>query len=556
MTRARFRWWWAALAALAVVGVLSGCVRIPDAGGVSTVAIPDQGDSEALLPVPEGPTAGATQRDILIGFLRAGRGPQNSYAVAAEYLTDAFAAEWRPNAGVLVSNSAVVPIETESGLQVSLEVTAEVDSSGRYDRAGAGTSRQLAFEFEQEDGEWRISAAPDGTVLSATFFELLFEPVELYYFSPDFRFLVPELRWFLVSRTIANRIVDELIAGQAPLLEAGALLTAVPNGLERIESVEIESGTATVTLSSDILAVSSATQWRILEQLTASLGSLSDVHSAAVVSGGFPADISEVGGTADRFLQVDPIPVGMLAGAFGSIGESEVRPLDEVGTAIDSLRAEAASVSRDRTTVAVLTPEGVSRVTSEGAELVAAGTDLIAPTIDPWGYIWTGPEDQLEQLFVVSPSGAALPIGIGVEGRVISVAVSRDGTRVVFAVATDDGSRVVAAGIVRDAQGAPIAIVESTLLSVGAGELLDLAWVDGTTVALLTRTAQSTNVSTATLGGRITSLGSVADGVQIVGGNGVEGIRVRDSGGTVFRPSGDSSWLDTGLRASFLAIQQ
>ena len=556
MSGVRSRWWWRALVALAVVGVLAGCVRIPDSSGVSTVAIPDEGESEELLPVPEGPAAGATQREILVGFLRAGRGPQNSYAVAAEYLTDDFAAEWRPNEGVLVSSSAVVPTDTASGLQVSLEVTAEVDSAGRYDLAGAGSSRQLAFEFEQVDGEWRISAAPDGTVLSPTFFELLFEPVELYYFSPDFRFLVPELRWFLVSRTIANRIVDELIAGQSSLLESGAVLTAVPNGLERIESVEIDSGTATVTLSSDILAVSSATQWRILQQLTASLGSLSDVHSAAVVSGGFPAEISEVGGSADRFLQVDPIPVGMLAGAFGSIGESEVRPLDEIGTAIDELGATAASVSRDRSTVAVLTAEGVSRVTADGVELVVPGTGFIAPTVDPWGYIWTGPATQLERLFVISPSGASLPIGIGIEGRVIGVEVSRDGTRAVFAVATDDGSRLVVAGIVRDAEGAPIAIVESTLVSIGSGELLDLSWVDGTTIALLSRAGTTTTVSTATLGGRLTNLGSLENGEQVVGGNGVEGIRVLDADGIVYRPSGDSSWLDTGLRASFLATQQ
>ena len=108
----------------------------------------------------------------------------------------------------------------------------------------------------------------------------------------------------------------------------------------------------------------------------------------------------------------------------------------------------------------------------------------------------------------------------------------------------------------RDASGAPIAIVESTLVSIGAGELLDVSWVDGTTIALLLRSGQSTTVSTATLGGRLESLGALENGEQIVGGNGVEGIRVLDSDGVVHRPSGDSSWLDTGLRASFLATQQ
>lgn len=544
-------------AVIAVALLLVGCIRIPGAGDVATVAIAVDDDRDQLLPVPEGPVAGATPREIVIGFLRAGRGPQNGYAVASQYLTSDFASAWRPATGVVVSSTSINPVDREDGsLVVSLEVEGELDSGGRYADGAPRSTRDLAFELALEQGEWRISAAPDGTVLTPSFFDRLFEPVELYFYSPDFRFLVPERRWFLDTRSIANRIVDELLRADSTLLEANVLLTAFPSGTSRLESVQIDAGRASVTLSSELLAENRAAQWRILQQLAASVSSLSDVHSVSIVSGGLPVDISESGGTPERALEVDPIPIGMRDGVFGSLGVDEVRAIDGIGTRVDGIDALEASIARSRSAVAVLTAEGVVRVGPQGVTLVDAGTDRIAPSIDPWGYVWSAPRDHLEDLVAISPGGIPVSVGLGITGRVVAVEVARDGTRVLLALATGDGPRVVVAGIIRGADDAPVGLVESTLVATGPGDLLDATWVDGTTIALLTRSGTSTAVTLASLGGRVSSLGTVPGGVQIVGGNRTEGIRVRDADGAVYRPSGDSNWLDTGLRASFLATQQ
>ncbi len=45
--------------------------------------------------------------EIVAGFLAAGRDPRSSYQVAKEYLADDLRSQWKPNAGVLVSDSPI-----------------------------------------------------------------------------------------------------------------------------------------------------------------------------------------------------------------------------------------------------------------------------------------------------------------------------------------------------------------------------------------------------------------------------------------------------------------
>ena len=72
--------------ALLVGALLSGCIAIPTTGGVQTVPLDVDPDELTPIAQPESPVAGMTQAEILRGFLRAGRGPQNDYSVAREYL--------------------------------------------------------------------------------------------------------------------------------------------------------------------------------------------------------------------------------------------------------------------------------------------------------------------------------------------------------------------------------------------------------------------------------------------------------------------------------------
>jgi len=100
-------------------------------------------------------------------------------------------------------------------------------------------------------------------------------------------------------------------------------------------------------------------------------------------------------------------------------------------------------------------------------------------------------------------------------------------------------------------RGLAYALVAFLMLAYTAGYAFS-TW----TVAALTQSGDSAEVTTYDLGGLKQTLGSVAGGRSIVGGNGAAGIRVLSSSGDVYGPSGSFGWQDTGLNASFLASQQ
>jgi len=52
--------------------------------------------------LPAGPAEGATQREILDGFISAGTAPQNNFRIAPEFLTDDAALRWSPSKGTMV----------------------------------------------------------------------------------------------------------------------------------------------------------------------------------------------------------------------------------------------------------------------------------------------------------------------------------------------------------------------------------------------------------------------------------------------------------------------
>src|SRR5690606_28806237 len=119
-------------------------------------------DDETVIDLPEGPAPGATPEEIIEGFIRAGRGPQDRYSVAREYLTEGFAAEWNPTEQVRISSSSIRPEALdEGGYAVTMSVSAVIDGDGRYTQQSS--QQTLIFQVVLEDGEYRISSAPAGT---------------------------------------------------------------------------------------------------------------------------------------------------------------------------------------------------------------------------------------------------------------------------------------------------------------------------------------------------------------------------------------------------------
>jgi hypothetical protein len=543
---------------LAVVMVLAGCANIPTGGPVAKLPVDSGAVDAATVSLPDEPVKGATQQQILQGFIRAGRGPQLNYKVARDFLTDDFSSKWNPNAGVLVSSSPIVtaPVGTDT-LQIQVAVSAEVDATGRYTTYQTPQTKPLQFHFTKtKDGQWRISSAPDGTVLTPNRFASIFHAWNLYFFDPSFQYLVPDQRWFADSRSISTLIVKGLLAGPSDWLSGGVLLSAFPSGTDLTGTPTVSSGRITVDLTSQVSAESATGQRRMTQQLTQSLTGLNTVNSAAITVGGFPLSISD-GPVPDHDETVLPDPVGFEKGVFGSLVEGAVRPLSGVGTAIDKLAPTGATLARNGVDVAAVSAAGVSLVRGTGAAvLLDKRPNLVVPSIDPEGFVWSVPSDQPGAIIAFDTAGKPHPVAFTYDGTVVSMNLSRDGTRVLIALTTSSGPKLLVAGVIRDKDLVPTSLGPPIYPAIRSGAILGAAWVDSSSVVALSQDGSSTAVDVFALGGPTQSIGSLDNGVAIVGGNGAGGIRVIDSSGEVFSPSGSFGWQDTGLHASFLAAQQ
>lgn len=543
------------LTALATLALLAGCVAIPTSGDVQVQQVADEGAEEPDLFLAESPVPGQNPSEILQGFIRAGRSPQNNYDVAKQFLAGA---EWTGTERVLVTTSPIVPRQVDDDtLALDLTIVGEVDATGAY-TAVAAQQQTLTYDFTTVDGENRIARADAGTVLSVSNFATTFASYPLYFFDSSFENLVPDLRWFpaTTQRYLAQRIAGELVRGPAAWLGSGVLVSAFPEGASA--KTEYASPRIAVDLGADARSEPGLTQRRMIQQLQASLlGSLRTVTDVDVTSGGLALSPSAATTSPTVDYAVRDSAVGGLDGAFGTLGPEGVTALPAIGTSADPLDPVAASLSRARDAVAVLGAEGVSLVTGTADPiLLDRRPGLVAPSLDLHGFTWSVPADDPSGLVVTDAAGDSHPLPLPADGRVSALEVSRDGSRVLVALATAQGSRVLVLGVQRDGDFLPVAFGATPLeLVVGTG-VTDATWVDGTHVAVLRGEDDATLVDVLPLGGPTEPLGGVDDGVAIVGGNGVSGIRVLLADGTVSRPSDAGGWRDTGLVASFLATQQ
>ncbi len=106
--------------------------------------------------------------------MQAVQSPASGFAIAKEFMTKEFAAQWDPNAQVTIRRGASQITAVEGGdLDYAFTSEAWVDARGRYTET-LPSEQRLAYSFQQVDGEWRISAAPPGIVLTVNSFDAVF----------------------------------------------------------------------------------------------------------------------------------------------------------------------------------------------------------------------------------------------------------------------------------------------------------------------------------------------------------------------------------------------
>lgn len=552
----------AAASAVAVLlaCVLAACGGLPTTGPVNAgQPIPEQEGGGNVVFLPDGPSKDATPQQIVEGFVAAGSGPRTNWETAKEFLAPDFRTQWNPRAGVTVYQPGERSLDQTSASEFTLSVTpvATVDAVGELSTWSDAKEISLSFTVaQQDDGQWRITRAPDGIVLDRNRFGSVYGDYALQFFDPTWTYLVPDERWFprlYAATNIAEALID---GGPSPWL-AQSVTTAFVDGARLAQAaVPVRSDkVAAVTLEEGARALGSETLNRMQTQLAASLAT---------------AGIEEVDMLVDEqtlTAQAVPVrptriyarPLVRTPDAFGFLSGSSIERIPGLSDAIPPTDPTDVEVSADRTRAAVRDRAGRALLVESDGETTTLDTrpGLLAPTIDPSGYVWSVPSDAPSALMAYAPDATALPIAGAWPGasQITAQRVSRDGTRLVAVVREGDAYALWAAGIQRDRTGAPTGLGERRVLGQLAGPARALAWLGASTVAVVT-TADGEGVLTKQVVGGFGEVDRARPRIVAVAGSTQTGdIQLLDDSGELYGQRG-SNWQSLASSISVLAVQQ
>lgn len=538
------------LVSVFTVLALVGCSSIPTSSPVGHIE-DDSGDAGANnARIPDGPEPGDSPSDIVRGFLRAGAGTGNNFSVARSFLTEGEAQKWSPQESVSVLPNGtdldslnVGTTSDQKSMSLSAPVVGLVDSSGVYNSTKPGTQSTLEFSLRQENGEWRISSAPDGLLISQADFRTIFLNYSLQFFTSDYSYLVPDSRWFLRSSSTPTVLINELLSGPAPYL-SGAVITAIPDGAKLGDSnvVTIENGVAHVALGAQNPAPSDREKGLIRQQIATTLQVIPSISAVELSIGGqtIPSSLQP---RTDTSVQVDGPPVVLADDHLSRVSGTTVAKVENSPN-LKSAKASDPAVSLDDSLYVYLADDGeqLMRLKSDAVDAtpILKGTKLVRPSVDRFNTTWTGEAENKGELTAVGRDGKTFTVAADfLNGRrLVDIEVSRDGTRVaLLSRHKGEPDRVDVVGVPRDKAGNPSGHVSETPIEVGANfdEVKDVSWSGSTNlVALAAEEGETAQPFRIGVTGPAEQLGEVSGGSRIAGGADGRSILVTGSDGALY----------------------
>ncbi len=477
------------LLALVSVFALAGCASLPTGIDIETgpeLTSPDQ--QEIAFFSPSSPVPGATPSEIVNGFLAAGTGPQNDYAIAREFLTDTFATRWRPGEQTLIRSGAFDLIGQGDALQVaSLTVAAKVDEFGRYETT-VPTVNNLRFRLAKENGQWRITSAPNLTVVTLPVFAVVFSQFPIYFLDSTSTQLVPDLRWFPKRASIATQLAGALLNGPARWL-SDSVVSAIPAGTQlHVNAVLVQEGVAVVDLDANAIAADNRQRGLILAQLKTTLLQLPGVLDVVVSITGARQDIdvadiaalppaSSFALTAEGIVKLSGSEAGLLVGSDKVVAELGPRLL---------------ASGKSGEMLAVANATGVYRLTPNedgyDAAPISDGGGVVDLQIDIFGNTWIFRDNVDFSLEIVDQTGTTQQISFPFPRRIIGAAVSPEGGR--LALLSSDGiEKVSVFGIIRNQDGLPLRLASSFEVEASSNRPVSLTWSKPSVVRVLEKTS-------------------------------------------------------------------
>ncbi len=541
---------------VAALLALAGCGGLPETGPVIAGRSLGEVVNEPVRVAATGPRDGASQADIVRGFLRAGEDSDETHQTGKRFLAPQSVDLWRWSTQdvVVYDGDLSVRVVDAETVDVGAVAVARLGPDGRYIEQPAGTRVTLRLGLRKVGGEWRIDLPRDGfgLWLDSDQFDRTYTARMVYYVTPSGRDLVPDFRWFPNGPRLATTLARAQLEAVPAHLQ-GAVTTGVPVGTRlAVNAVPVVGGQAQVSLTSQALAADPDARTAMWAQLTASLSQVSSVSSVALAVDDTPLELptgvrsagsaSELGydtvsdrtfetalvRQGEKLVRIDP---RYLPDASVTSRRSDTKPQDgDLARLPDTWTRLVASADGKQVAAISTGRQLLSLWQADAPEVTvpAFATSLSRPTYDEQGYLWVGGADAkgVDHVYVLDPRVAAptpvvvpTPVPSTVAApwldgrRVISLAVAGDGARLLIVTTAEDGTdaRLDLSGIGRAPNGLPLRLSTPLRQAQPLTGLTDVVWLD-------------TTRSTYAVLGRLGATGVVRPWVGTIG-LGLDGIR-------------------------------
>jgi hypothetical protein len=492
---------------------LAGCSSVSDIGvsralsaQVPTSGPIEQGNQIAstdtnqfIRVIASPPTPGMSQVQVVQGFLESSASFDGNHAVARQYLAPQASREWDPGLGVRVYEGNPSLTESVTTVRMVGSEVGRIAADGRYEVAPAGTEMRLRFGLSRINGEWRISAVPDGLLLSQVDVDRAFRSHSLYFFNPGFSALVPDVRMVpVIGPGLATTLVRRLIDGPNPWLQP-AVRTGFPAGVDlNIEAVPVEGGVARIDLTASALSADGPARVALSQQLVWTLRQVPEVQSVSITAAGQLFVVPGITNPQprDAWSEVDPnaLPTGSRGYVATSLGVRALLPQGTLPVPGAAGRDEPVIgdivISADSSQVAGFDIDGVLYAArlAPGAQLIPRGEYPGATSLafDSSTVLWL--VDSENSLYFIGNEARPVAVeGLPRSAGLLAVVPSRDRTRAALIVRGPQRTSLYLARIVRAGatSGAPVSIEAPIRVESRLAEAVDVAWSSADSLAVL-----------------------------------------------------------------------
>jgi Lipoprotein LpqB beta-propeller domain/Sporulation and spore germination len=498
----------AAVAVFAATLLLTGCASIPTSGSVHSAeqaAGSDSGIQQDVQFYPEPPADGASAEQIVRGFLDASGAVepavagQPDFATARKYLDPDYQTKWQPGNTIQIydgSPQLTSPrtVTAHSDEQIDFEAVpaGTIDSRGYTPASPGQDTIHYSFDVREVKGQRRIVEPPSQLYISKSNFDREYESLNLYFFDPSWKFLVPDPIYLAKRADRATLLVRRLLQGPSFWLSP-AVESAFPAGVELTQrGVRLVGGQAVVDLTRPAGQANRDQLNRLATQLARTLAQV-QVSSVTITVEGKPSALTDL--EVDKVVTPPPEPdaYGLRDGvlyALPSIGTDDARkPEKVVGKLGSQIKLSEFAVQPGSALGTTATIAGIDQgrkrlYIAKGAldpeQVKMPASRLESPTWDRAGGLWVIDRRHGRSAIVVVDTklhSQEIPVPgiVGGSLKVKAIAMSEDGTRLALVTSdSEDRSEALIATVTRT--GHALSLTRLRPLAPGLSRTIDVAW--------------------------------------------------------------------------------